>query len=322
MTSNEETCNTKVNDSNFKIVLCTREHSPGSCDDTDVRGKHLKRTLEVTKDTEKSVPVPIKKRRVDFSQSSNDDNSQERTQSFDFMSDCLLLKYPLLEFSLSKPPPPYLLTEHTFIPDQVILEKLSETLGISGQVAEKSLYWSGNSGYEEACEWLCNRDPLTWLTPLETEISMLKTELENRSQDVRDRLWSSDSGYVSVRDEEEIDLPEQEVSEYGLVIVVNGCMTIRNHVLLKLISSVTIGIISKVSSNYFGEYQLRQWEKCNQSIRVVQGETVRHLADLQLAANCLGLTTQQSDLLVLGIWGELEVLDLAVGRLPEYSSSS
>ena len=59
-----------------------------------------------------------------------------------------------------------------------------------------------------------------------------------------------------------------------------------------------------------------------QSIRVVQGETVRHLADLQLAANCLGLTTQQSDLLVLGIWGELEVLDLAVGRLPEYSSSS
>ena len=54
---------------------------------------------------------------------------------------------------------------------------------------------------------------------------MLKTELENRSQDVRDRLWSSDSGYVSVRDEEEIDLPEQEVSEYGLGINSFGIFT-------------------------------------------------------------------------------------------------
>ena len=68
----------------------------------------------------------------------------------------------------------------------------------------------------QACEWLCHRDPLTWPTPLETEISMLKTELENRSQDVRDRLWSADSGYVSVRDEQEIGQPELELTEYGL----------------------------------------------------------------------------------------------------------
>ena len=60
-----------------------------------------------------------------------------------------------------------------------------------------------------ACEWLCNRHPVTWNTPLEVEISMLRTELEDRSQDVRDRLCSSDSGYVSVRDEEDLDPLEQ-----------------------------------------------------------------------------------------------------------------
>ena len=66
----------------------------------------------------------------------------------------------------------------------------------------KSLHFS-------ACEWLCNRHPVTWNTPLEVEISMLRTELEDRSQDVRDRLCSSDSGYVSVRDEEDLDPLEQ-----------------------------------------------------------------------------------------------------------------
>ena len=161
MTSIEEiSSDTKVNDSNFKSVLCNQKTSSASAgDDEDVTQKiNLKRTFEVTTDTERFIPPvpPIKKRRVDFSQSSSDDYPQERTQSFDFMSDCLLLKYPLLEFSLSRPPPPYLLTEQTFVPDREIQGKLIETLGISSQVAEKSLYWSGNSGYEEGKNsWLC-----------------------------------------------------------------------------------------------------------------------------------------------------------------------
>ena len=34
------------------------------------------------------------------------------------------------------------------------------------------------------------------------------------------------------------------ITLYVAVLVVNGCMTVRNHVLMRLISSVTIGIIS------------------------------------------------------------------------------
>ena len=74
-----------------------------------------------------------------------------------------------------------------------------------------------------ACEWLCNRHPVTWNTPLEVEISMLRTELEDRSQDVRDRLCSSDSGYVSVRDEEDLDPLEQHprIKLHGLGNIIN-----------------------------------------------------------------------------------------------------
>ena len=116
---------------------------------------------------------------------------------------------------------------------------------------------------------------------------MMKADLEARSSDVRDRLSSSDSGYASTKDEaEEVEEAESLSSYYKLgedqnnvhcsylnhfqpflilsVIVVNGCLRIRTNYLLKLIGNATLSMITKLSSHYFGDDQLNQWQESGQ----------------------------------------------------------
>ena len=152
MTSIEEISDKSEIDNCFKSVICNQTIATDTKLSQVFIEENLKRTLhmDVTEDSDKTVQ-PVKKRKVDFHQSSKD-HPQERMENFDFMSDCLLLRYPLLEFSLSRPPPPYLLTNQTFKPEKEIQDQLSQILGITSQVAEKSLYWSGNCGFEAGIE--------------------------------------------------------------------------------------------------------------------------------------------------------------------------
>ena len=136
-----------------------------------------------------------------------------------------------------------------------------------------------------AVTWLKSRGPSTWSTPLSQEIAMMKADLEARSSDVRDRLSSSDSGYASTKDEaEEVEEAESLRSYYKLggdyricsylnhfqpivifaVIVVNGCLRMRTNYLLRLIGSATLSMITKLSSHYFGDDQLSQWQESGQ----------------------------------------------------------
>ena len=48
------------------------------------------------------------------------------------------------------------------------------------------------------------------------------------------------------------------------VIVVNGCLRIRTNCLLKLIGNATLSMITKLSSHYFGDDQLNQWQESGQ----------------------------------------------------------
>jgi len=237
-------------------------------------------------------------------------------------------RYPYLDLPPSLPP--YLLNDEPFTPHSDLQLQLVQH-GYPSLAAAKALYWTGNTCLETAVTWLKSRGPSTWSTPLSQEIAMMKADLEARSSDVRDRLSSSDSGYASTKDEaEEVEEAESLRSYYKLVIVVNGCLRMRTNYLLRLIGNATLSMITKLSSHYFGDDQLSQWQESGQDIQVVRGEGFRHLEDLQLAASSLGLVThvegggwdrdrmRYRDLLVLALWGDTRTVHQAAGRLPEY----
>ena len=83
------------------------------------------------------------------------------------------------------------------------MEKLTSEWGFSENAAKKALYWTGNQRLDSgqsgsgsslpltddletflAIDWLCDRSHSTYETPLEEEISQLRSEFDRRREEM------------------------------------------------------------------------------------------------------------------------------------------
>ena len=76
---------------------------------------------------------------------------------------------------------------------------------------------------------------------------------------------------------------------YKLVLVVNKSHHFSPRQMTELVCMATGHMLAKVAMVEFGEEQLDMWEACVEQVMVLEGENTRHLMDLRLAEECLGL---------------------------------
>jgi len=247
-------------------------------------------------------------------------------------------KYPHISLPLNTPP--YLFSDQPFTPCPQLLSKLVE-MGISEVAGSKALYWTGNSCIERATSWIFERPEEILKTPLEVEIEMFRADLEVKEEEMRKRMQSIDSGVciteedivtnVWKRKQMEVGLDSdtsEEFEEYKLVIVVNMCCQLNQAQLVCLVGKATMHLFGKISCEENGEEEMDLWEYSGQKVVTVEGDNSRHLLDLKLAAESLGLrcgevvggfwnrmTRRFTEMLVLAIWGEEEEVMSVVGRL-------
>jgi len=249
------------------------------------------------------------------------------------------VRYP----HLSLPPnaPPYLFTDKIFTPCAALLAQLMD-MGVTERAATKALYWTGNSCIERASNWVFERPEESLKTPLESEIKMLRADLDMKEEEMRERIriLSSDSGVHLVEGDLEFHAWEMEewervsdISEdfeiYKLVLVINKSHQLSPGQMTAVVGKATANMLAKVAMSEFGDEQLDMWDACSQQVVVMEGENTRHLLDLRLAAECLQLewgeegevwdraNMRYRETMVLGIWGEENDVHNVVGRLGE-----
>ena len=169
---------------------------------------------------------------------------------------------------------------------------------------------------------------------------MLKADLDMKEEESRERMLSSDSG-VHFMYEDEIMLNTMRMMEQGeqmsdmsedyemykLVVVINQSNQFSSGQLTELVSMTTAHMMTKLFMHEFGDEQLDMWEAMGQQVVLMEGENTKHLVDLRLAAECLGLDCVVEgkswdnskrlyrEVMMLAIWGEENDLHNVVGRL-------
>jgi len=232
--------------------------------------------------------------------------------------------------------PLYIFSENIFTPSSELLAQLME-MGVTEVAATKALYWTGNNCIERASNWVFERTEDSLKTPLEVEIKMLREDLDMKEEEIRERILSIDSGVCMLDDDMEYHAWEMEqmadMSEdleyYKLVLVVNKSCQLQPGYMTMIVGRATGHMMAKVGMYELGDEQLDMWEACGEQVMVMEGENTKHLMDLRLAAECLGLewveegrlwdtvNRRYREVAVLGIWGEEENLEKVMGRLEE-----
>jgi len=234
--------------------------------------------------------------------------------------------YPHLD--LPSTPEYFFSDEIVFTPNPELLAKMVE-IGFTEKVATKALYWTGNSNTYVAVNWIMERNEKTLNTPLEIEVKMLKADLDMKNEESRERIMSIDSGICMVDDDETgfISIDSEDLDVYKLVLVVNKSFRFSPEALTELVGRATGHIIAKVGMLAEGDIQLEMWETCGEQVMVYKGENTRHLLDLRLSAQCLGVEWVEEgrywdrvnriyrEVAVLGIWGLVDSVGVLVGRL-------
>eukprot|EP00092_Neocalanus_flemingeri_P017790 GFUD01019247.1.p1 GENE.GFUD01019247.1~~GFUD01019247.1.p1 ORF type:complete len:361 (-),score=123.07 GFUD01019247.1:49-1131(-) len=247
-------------------------------------------------------------------------------------------RYRHLSLPLSTPP--YLFSDNTFTPSPCHMSQLMD-MGVTEKAATKALYWTGNSCIERASNWIFERPEASLKTPLEVEIKMLKADLDIKEEEgeIRDRIVSIDSGVHLMEDDmmfqaweiEQMDVTDmsEDCDMYKLVLVINKSHQLGPGQMTEVVSKTTAHMLAKVAMSEFGEEQLDMWEACGQQVVVMEGKNTRHLLDLRLAAECLGVEWVEEgdvwdrvkkrymEVMVLGIWGDENAVHNVVGRLVE-----
>ena len=154
---------------------------------------------------------------------------------------------------------------------------------------------------------------------------------------MRGRFLCTDSGVCMIDDDEMEEYQAWEKEQmldmsaeyevYKMVLVINKSHQLSPGQMTMLVGRATGHMLAKVTMLEFGDEQLDMWEACGEQVGVLEGEHTRHLLDLRLAAQCLGLewvegghgwdmfNRRYREVAVLGIWGEENILDKVVGRL-------
>ena len=238
--------------------------------------------------------------------------------------------YPHLD--LPDAPEYFFSDKMVFTPNSELLVKLVD-MGITEMVATKALYWTGNSCIKRACSWIFAREEETLDTPLEVEIRMLKSDLEIKEEEVRERIKSIDSGICMMGDGDDdldgISLDYEDLDVYKLVLVVNKSFNFHPKFIAHLVGRATGHMMAEVGMLEEGDHQQEMWEACGEQVVLHEGKNTGHLLDLRLAAQCLGLQWVEEgrfwdkvirryrEVAVLGIWGLEEKLDMVVGRIDQ-----
>ena len=238
--------------------------------------------------------------------------------------------YPHLD--LPDAPEYFFSDKMVFTPNSELLAKLVD-MGITEMVATKALYWTGNSCIKRVCSWIFAREEETLDTPLEVEIRMLKSDLEIKEEEVRERIKSIDSGICMMGDGDDdldgISLDYEDLDVYKLVLVVNKSFNFHPKFIAHLVGRATGHMMAEVGMLEEGDHQQEMWEACGEQVVLHEGENTGHLFDLRLAAQCLGLQWVEEgrfwdrgirryrEVAVLGIWGLEEKLDMVVGRVSQ-----
>ena len=80
---------------------------------------------------------------------------------------------------------------------------------------------------------------------------------------------------------------ENELGKLVLVVIKSHHFSPRQ--MTELVGMATGHMFAKVAMVEFGEEQLDMWEACVEQVMVLEEENTRHLMDLRLAEECLGL---------------------------------
>jgi len=232
--------------------------------------------------------------------------------------------YPHLDLPCT--PEYFFSDEIVFTPNPELLAKIVE-IGFTEMVATKALYWTGNSCTEVALNWIFERNEKTLNTPLEIEVKMLKADLDMKNEESRERIRSIDSGICMDDDDTDISIDSDDLDVYKLVLVVNKSFRFSPEVITELVGGATGHIVAKVGMLAEGDIQLEMWETCGEQVMVYKGENTRHLLDIRLSAQCLGVEWVEEgrywdrvnriyrEVAVLGIWGLVDSVEVLVGRL-------
>jgi len=245
-----------------------------------------------------------------LSDTNNNNDTDETSQT------TLVQEYPFLRL----PPdvPAYLLSDQVFQPKADLMERMTAECGFSESAAKKSLYWTGNQSLFSALEWLCDRSQSTYETPLEDEVSQLRSEFERRSEEV-DPLTL----------EEVTESDEDEGEKMDLALILNSCVMRRYSTTAwaQFIEETAEDMIYQVSLTTAGSEGLTSWSRSREEVLIGLAESSQHLVDLQLCARSLSLhtelsglvcTTERPDLMdhmVLAVWGSGAEVELVVGGL-------
>ena len=86
-----------------------------------------------------------------------------------------------------------------------------------------------------------------------------------------------------------MSLDYEDIELYKLLLIVNKSFHIQPLDMTAVVGRVTGHMMAKVGMHDQGDEQLDMWEMCGEQVVILEGENSKHLMDLKLAAQCLGL---------------------------------
>merc|ERR1719233_830338 len=174
----------------------TRRLNMGTNDVSKIPGKAFKNAVEVLSKNGGSVIVTQcqSKKYLSYSCLAPSVNTELPTTL-----EASKVPYPHLDLPDT---PEYLFFDKiVFTPSSHLLSEMVDK-GITEMVATKALYWTGNSSINLACNWIFDRSEDTFETPLMVEIEMLKSDLDIKEEEVRERIKSIDSDICMMGDDD------------------------------------------------------------------------------------------------------------------------